>query len=732
MTAIIVVRVRDGVHMFTEGSSLSKNNSSPRYCRKFSPFPGVPAVVALTGEVLVRGADIASHGLDHAYVIAGFEPLFRAVGPVATFDEMYARLCQAKVCDAIQLEGFGQYVIAGMSETAGPMTLFLDVMSEEQLASARYSSRKLYVVDTPSAVWGPNLDGNVWQKPIVEVFGTRPSPQSVSPERDAMTAVSILKRMNAADPHRVGGHIDHTRVYSSSISSRVIHKWDVSPDIQLELGQTDPSQNGVWIVGDTPTRATAFSTYDSMPGAYLSVMEGTVNADTLWRCTSNKGGTLGSTALVFEEFVGVGNNLSIAGDQDLTVSPTGNATSTSSSLSVQATTDETNKREFLANFGLVSNQGNGLGTPTEDKVTVYAGIQGQSGTGAIWAGNFLTRLDAASGSYSAHGIEIDLDNLNAHRGDTDLSEPSVWGLNLSGASTFRSTGAILVSGASDQWNRGITFANDCVVKATFQDLCNADISLDIQGSHVTGLDLHSATISGYAISLGAGHAIGWDSGDVAIIHFGNQLTFSGAETSYSFESNESNGTTTARILNNSDAATVTKFTALQFSGRDTINTLKETARIEVAPANDNYVGADMRLHVRATSGEAVTEVLRLGSDLSVKALSPTGGLGYGTGAGGTVTQATSKSTGVTLNKVTGQITMNAAALAANTEVTFTLTNSAIGANDIIVFNHGLTAKYVVNAVCAAGSAAISVRNVTAGSLSEALLIKYAVIKSAAA
>ena len=56
--------------------------------------------------------------------------------------------------------------------------------------------------------------------------------------------------------------------------------------------------------------------------------------------------------------------------------------------------------------------------------------------------------------------------------------------------------------------------------------------------------------------------------------------------------------------------------------------------------------------------------------------------------GGTVTQATNKSTGVTLNTESGQITMNNAQLDAGTEVTFTVTNDKIAAADCVVVNHG--------------------------------------------
>lgn len=108
------------------------------------------------------------------------------------------------------------------------------------------------------------------------------------------------------------------------------------------------------------------------------------------------------------------------------------------------------------------------------------------------------------------------------------------------------------------------------------------------------------------------------------------------------------------------------------------------------------------------------------------------GIGYATGAGGTVTQATSKSTGVTLNKITGQITLNGALLATGTTVSFVLTNSCIAAGDILVFNHvsvGTFGAYNLNGRSAAGSATIDVRNISGGGLSEAIVIAFAVIKA---
>lgn len=106
--------------------------------------------------------------------------------------------------------------------------------------------------------------------------------------------------------------------------------------------------------------------------------------------------------------------------------------------------------------------------------------------------------------------------------------------------------------------------------------------------------------------------------------------------------------------------------------------------------------------------------------------------GYGAGAGGTVTQATNKSTGVTLNTSCGQVTMNGANLVTATAVSFTLTNSQIAATDVLILNNvsgGSLGAYMFGARCAAGSATITVRNLTAGDLAEALVIGFAVIKA---
>lgn len=116
--------------------------------------------------------------------------------------------------------------------------------------------------------------------------------------------------------------------------------------------------------------------------------------------------------------------------------------------------------------------------------------------------------------------------------------------------------------------------------------------------------------------------------------------------------------------------------------------------------------------------------------------SPTTGIGYKTGAGGAVTQSTNKITGVVLNTVCGQITMNAANLPNGATATFTLTNSTIAATDVVVVSiaSGATVgNYVLTLdATAAGSCKITIRNAGAGPLAEAVVLNFAVVRAVAA
>ena len=123
-----------------------------------------------------------------------------------------------------------------------------------------------------------------------------------------------------------------------------------------------------------------------------------------------------------------------------------------------------------------------------------------------------------------------------------------------------------------------------------------------------------------------------------------------------------------------------------------------------------------------------SERMRIDASGNVTVTNATGGLGYGPGAGGTVTQATSRTTPVTINKPTGAITMFSAAGSA-TPAQFTVQNSLVAATDVVVLSYKSSSnvyQFVVSNV-AAGSFNISFWT-QSGVASDTPVINFAIIK----
>jgi len=150
-----------------------------------------------------------------------------------------------------------------------------------------------------------------------------------------------------------------------------------------------------------------------------------------------------------------------------------------------------------------------------------------------------------------------------------------------------------------------------------------------------------------------------------------------------------------------------------------------TKPIGVAYSDQDISGATL------ISADTISGTLISGTDIYA-----TDELGYTAAAQGTVTQLTSKSTGVTLNKSAGQITMNNATIPANDVVAFTLTNNLISTKDTLIVNIGAGATtpgqytaYITS--LASGSAIIAVRNLVGStSPSDALVLNFSVIHCA--
>jgi hypothetical protein len=189
------------------------------------------------------------------------------------------------------------------------------------------------------------------------------------------------------------------------------------------------------------------------------------------------------------------------------------------------------------------------------------------------------------------------------------------------------------------------------------------------------------------------------------------------------------------------AATVTNASQPSITSVGTLTGLTVTA-----PINGSITGRaslDLPLTGGTLSGTLTGTTinatnLTATNKITASTISSTGGItaggpiGYSSG-GSTVTQLTNKSTGVTLNNISGQITMNNASLGGFATVTFTVTNSFVGAKDVpfVVIAGGTAgANYQVTVTKVLdGSFNISVNN-TGGAASEAIVLNFVIFKGA--
>jgi len=141
--------------------------------------------------------------------------------------------------------------------------------------------------------------------------------------------------------------------------------------------------------------------------------------------------------------------------------------------------------------------------------------------------------------------------------------------------------------------------------------------------------------------------------------------------------------------------------------------------------------------VQALAGSTFVGSISGASSFTGTTVSATGSIGYATGAGGAVTQITSKATGVELNKICGAITTHNATLNAGVEVTFAVANTTCAATDVVVAcvksGEATPGSYAVVASEPTGTGFnLTISNLTAGNLGEALVINFIIIKSVAA
>ena len=213
--------------------------------------------------------------------------------------------------------------------------------------------------------------------------------------------------------------------------------------------------------------------------------------------------------------------------------------------------------------------------------------------------------------------------------------------------------------------------------------------------------------------------------------------------------NSTNGVTSVDVLTSPDANSKRKITNFAIYNKDTA---AKTVQVSIIDGGTAYLIQDVTLavddvlgftdaagwYVQDVNGNRKTTSTIAG----IISTSPSTGVGYGTGAGGTVTQITNRSTGVTLNTICGSIQTDVTSLAAGASAEFTVTNSRVAIGDVVVVSQrsgsstvaGVAGTTIVEVVTvAAGSFIISVNNNSSTTAETgAIIINFCVIKSVTA
>lgn len=169
-------------------------------------------------------------------------------------------------------------------------------------------------------------------------------------------------------------------------------------DLVLVKNQSSAQENGVYVVGVSPARSSEFDTYNEHPGSLIGVAEGSTNADTIWICTSNDGGTLNTTAIAFTKLVISGELLGANNLSDVA-----NAATAFGNIKQAATTSATGVVELLTNaeFWAASDTGR---VPTASNFASVAAKAHKNGTNqnAI-AANTATHITFGTEVYDTNG-----------------------------------------------------------------------------------------------------------------------------------------------------------------------------------------------------------------------------------------------------------------------------------------------------------------------------------------
>jgi hypothetical protein len=141
--------------------------------------------------------------------------------------------------------------------------------------------------------------------------------------------------------------------------------------------QSTAAENGLYTFngsGSALTRVADMDAWAELPGAFFAIEEGSTYADTLWLCTNNQGGTLGSTAITFQQ-IGIASGLTDSNFVDAEV-PSGTINGSNTSFTLANTPTSGTVKLYLNGQRLRSGSGNDY---TISGTTITMGIAPVSG-----------------------------------------------------------------------------------------------------------------------------------------------------------------------------------------------------------------------------------------------------------------------------------------------------------------------------------------------------------------
>lgn len=318
-----------------------------------------------------------------------------------------------------------------------------------------------------------------------------------------------------------------------------------------------------------------------------------------------------------------------------------------------------------------------------DSSTTYSFLLAQSGEGPVFRANNAYNLDFTVNTNSS--LFYTVRNATANNAYLLRNLDTQLAINQAG---FNLSAALSSGGAASNRNYIVVTGNSGTVSAA-----TGSVS-DVRNTG-NGVLTDAVGFMSYFDNAGAG-SIGSTYGFYA------NNNFAGTTANYGFYSNLASGT------NN-----------YAFYGANS------------APS---YLGGALTVvgAVTMNSGLTVTGAVTATTNLTTSG--PGGNFGYATGAGGTVTQVTSRTTGISLAKPCGTITLFSTTTTAGQVTEFTFTNSRLAANDVVIFSQksGAGTYIIQTRTVSAGSCIVSVYTPFAVGTAEAPSFNFVILKSVTA